>query len=762
MRWSRCLEGPRASCRADKADQGDDQFELRMSSWPVFTTMSQLSTSQMSAPTINPTLNNSDYDTDLRIASYYMYTTDSQSPGLQIFAPTLKLTLTDHDSDTHLPIASQYMRKTNSQSPGPRMSAPTINPSPTDHDSVTNLPIASYYMSVSRAFPTGTGATPNGHSRNLSAPPSTTQQGSNTSANDYSERPLSSVQPSRLSSSTRHSSTSYQFHNVHVSQYHEPQDEAFDSPCPSDQENDKKRGESSQLNKYAKQGEEDQQQLRDSEHLNPVIHRDMQICRAILEKIEGSPAHAHFQSTMQHLLLIHAKGDQRTRYYRLIDTLVTSIVRNREVDFRGTQSHQAHIAVERLLARLEQQDQTHAATDVATEKLRAELEQVTAERDALRDEVAFGVDRPVEKFNVQLTGAEETVKTSRQTAEELKTRLCAERIQQLERQTQELFGMLRDANISEVSTAVACMSRTKLISSFQKDKRVERKKAHAALQRTRTKRRSRQSAKPLPSRMLEEKIEVDNDDENEKNSDTQHVVDPDDKPRASKIENPWSARPTNAKEFLSTSHTDRRLQDSESSVTVTEVSDMVSKIHKPQAIRRDALKMKLPEPAPKGSKLPRGLTPTGNKLAVGQSAKGSKLPVVTAEGAAPHPRKVTPPPTPLPVESITSPSPGSPGGAAMTSGVPSDMRLSDLVDDTSDSDDDSNILNGDFKAAALNEDEGTAFMRYNESRQRVFSMLTFHSGTVFDDSDPTHVAAKGAYYGDDDIASTRSFNSLLL
>src|SRR5688572_15084936 len=127
----------------------------------------------------------------------------------------------------------------------------------------------------------------------------------------------------------------------------------------------------------------------------------------------------------------------------------------------------------------------------------------------------------------------------------------------------------------------------------------------------------------------------------------------------------------NAREGHFTSRTERRLQNLESSVTVTEVSDRVNKIQKRQAIRRDALEMKLAETAPKRSRLPRGPPSTGIRHPVGQSPKGSKLPVVTTEGAAPHPRKVTPPPTPLPVKSITSPSTGSPEDTAVTSGVPS-------------------------------------------------------------------------------------------
>ena len=44
---------------------------------------------------------------------------------------------------------------------------------------------------------------------------------------------------------------------------------------------------------------------------------------------------------------------------------------------------------------------------------------------------------------------------------------------------------------------------------------------------------------------------------------------------------------------------------------------------------------------------------------------------------------------------------------------------------------------------------------------RSFSMLTFDSVTVFDGEDPIHVATKDAFYGDDDRASIRTYNSLL-
>jgi len=46
--------------------------------------------------------------------------------------------------------------------------------------------------------------------------------------------------------------------------------------------------------------------------------------------------------------------------------------------------------------------------------------------------------------------------------------------------------------------------------------------------------------------------------------------------------------------------------------------------------------------------------------------------------------------------------------------------------------------------------------------QRHFCMLTWDSATDFDDEDPGHVAAKEAYYNDDENASINTLNSHIL
>ena len=498
---------------------------------------------------------------------------------------------------------------------------------------------------------------------------------------------------------------------------------------------------------YEREAKKDHQQL--IQRVNQDILHDMkdpqEIYRAIISTVEGSPAHAHFLSTMQHLLLIRAEGDQRTRYYELIDTLVTSVVLNKEIDHKGTVSDQAGILVERLVAQLDEWEQTRqAVTEAATKQLRADLEHVKGERDALGKDVITDEDGILRQLKTQLTGAEDQLRASRRMGELLNTRLeeqrqqYEERVQQLEAQILEMFSMLRAAGGSDKQTSTPGMGRAELVSAVQKQ--MERRRALAALERTRTKRGLRRSAKARPARIPEEEIEA--DEEGEENKSEMSIGRGGNlRSRAMKPRAPLQSPTGVAEEGRIQPRTEGSMQGAGTPSTETNMSDTRSRLHRPQLIRRDAMDVTPAKPV----------------------TKSSRFVVVPAEGAAPSPRKVTPSPPPLPGDSAAPRSPIG-DGVAVTSGVSSDTTLSDLVDDSSDSGDDTNTLNEDYSAAVPDQDDDIEWLNYDDDRQRHFSTLTFESdsGTVYDDGDPTHVASKNAYYGGDDTVSIRSFNSILL
>ena len=508
------------------------------------------------------------------------------------------------------------------------------------------------------------------------------------------------------------------------------------------------------LDVYEREAKKDHQQL--IQRVNQDILSNMQdpqeICRAILSTVEGSPAHAHFLSTMQHLLLIRAEGDQRTRYYQLIDTLVTSVVLDSRTDLKGTLSEQVGASVERLVAQLDGQWQAmQAISDAATDKLRVELEQVKGEMVALLKDVTMSEDGLIGKLKAQLAGAEDQLKTSQQLIRGLTAqfdeqgRMHVEEVRQLEMQTQGLFSMLRAAGGNITPANTADMDRTKLISMLQL-KQMEHRGALTALQRTRTKREPRRSAMSRPARIPEEEIGAEDEEGEESKSKMSVGRDGNLRSRKMKPQAPLQSSTKVAEEDESRSRTEETMQGSGPSSTENDTSDTRRKLGKPWQDRRDA------RAALYHVKLADQVT-ENNRLAV----------VVRAKGTVPPPRKVTPPPLLPPGDSTTPRSLGD--RAAVTSGsVSSDTTLSDLVDDSSDSDYDTNTLNGDYSAAVPDQGGGIERLDDNDvdTRQRHFSTLTFESGTVYDDGDPNHVAAKDAYYGGDDTVSIRSFNSILL
>jgi len=107
-----------------------------------------------------------------------------------------------------------------------------------------------------------------------------------------------------------------------------------------------------QLAKYEELLEKDHKQLL--QNFNQDILQDMtdpyDVYRAILSSVEGTDAFKYFLSAMQHLLLVRADDDEvKTRYYQLVDSLVTSMVLDKKQSFSGGLSN-TMVSVEQLIA----------------------------------------------------------------------------------------------------------------------------------------------------------------------------------------------------------------------------------------------------------------------------------------------------------------------------------------------------------------------------------------------------------------------------
>ena len=189
-------------------------------------------------------------------------------------------------------------------------------------------------------------------------------------------------------------------------------------------------------------------------NFNEELLRDLSnpydVYRAIISSIEGTQAFAYFLSAMQHLLLIREEPNVRTRYYQLIDELVTSIVLDKKQNFSGGLQSSIGVSVSRLVAQFGEQDRAKEL-ELQIGEVRRDLVVIRLQKEELEAEIRQGGEGLVGTLKTKLASTEEKLKTSRMTSEALVGRLgeqkrgYEEQIQQLELQISELFKMLRNA-----------------------------------------------------------------------------------------------------------------------------------------------------------------------------------------------------------------------------------------------------------------------------------------------------------------------------
>lgn len=208
---------------------------------------------------------------------------------------------------------------------------------------------------------------------------------------------------------------------------------------------------STNLNQYAASAEDDQAELKDQlgrEVLNNMSD-PYEIFKTILSTVSESPAQAYFLSCLKHLLLIPQDDvDTRTKYYQVIDGLVTDIIIERRASYAHEFGDPAAISFQKLAANFNEQERAEKAEAEASE-LRGQLVRLKYEKESLDEELAKGSDGLVGDLKAKVAMLEEKLRTSRQTSDALQGRIAEqkrgyeERIQQLEFQILELFNMLK-------------------------------------------------------------------------------------------------------------------------------------------------------------------------------------------------------------------------------------------------------------------------------------------------------------------------------
>lgn len=275
-----------------------------------------------------------------------------------------------------------------------------------------------------------------------------------------------------------------------------------------------------QLDIYETLAEEDRSQL--VKNYNEEFLRDMSdpydVYRALMSSVEGTPAHAFLLSAMQHLLLIREDPEIRTRYFQLIDHLITSVVLDKKPGFKDGLSDTIGISVSRLVAQFGEQDRTQKVEDQLT-LARSEITRLQLEKEALDEEVSKGGDGLVGELRTKLASAEERLRVARQNCKSLEGRILEqkrgyeEQIEQLETQIMELFRMIKENNVLEFLKSKDAPSEqlrgSEMITALQKLS--ERKKTFELLE-GRTPRKGKARLEPELSRQaLDEEEDYEDD-----------------------------------------------------------------------------------------------------------------------------------------------------------------------------------------------------------------------------------------------------------
>ncbi|CAG8584202.1 10129_t:CDS:10 [Ambispora leptoticha] len=176
-----------------------------------------------------------------------------------------------------------------------------------------------------------------------------------------------------------------------------------------------------QILKFERESEADYEEIFDS--LTFSISTDPRdVFQCILASVEGTRAFDFFLSAMQHMLLIRDDGETRTRYFQLIDALITQVVLDRrglEQDF----THSVGISVSQVLDKLADQEKLQAAIDEAREaKLIAE--KALKEKNELQKELSKGTDGLVSELKAKVLSLEELLRISRHTVQTLQSRIA--------------------------------------------------------------------------------------------------------------------------------------------------------------------------------------------------------------------------------------------------------------------------------------------------------------------------------------------------
>ena len=142
------------------------------------------------------------------------------------------------------------------------------------------------------------------------------------------------------------------------------------------------------IRQYDEEAEADRRDLLEEQDqmLLQSMRKPEDVFRALLHMTSGSKAGAYLLNSLRHLLLIKEGGDEKVRYFQLIDRLITSIIMNDTPELGQDFSRAFGTSVSHLIGKfVEQEKMENALQEI--KQLRASLAEVTREKIELSEEM---------------------------------------------------------------------------------------------------------------------------------------------------------------------------------------------------------------------------------------------------------------------------------------------------------------------------------------------------------------------------------------
>lgn len=176
-----------------------------------------------------------------------------------------------------------------------------------------------------------------------------------------------------------------------------------------------------QIIKFERVAELDMAELIESynNHILQNMNDPRDVFEALLNSVGDTRAYDYFLSALQHMLLIRYDADLKTRYYQVIDTVVTDIVLDQHYFENGQQRQNGSVSA--IIAKFEKEEQLEKTVSELKET-KEQLHKVIGRKNELELELSMREDDMVTALKSRNHSLENLLRMSQQTCEALRTR----------------------------------------------------------------------------------------------------------------------------------------------------------------------------------------------------------------------------------------------------------------------------------------------------------------------------------------------------